>query len=189
MKRLFLLLFLCVCTVMMNAQDSFKWDKRFDSDKTKADLFALTKMFIAENWNSAQYVTQNSDEENGVVLVKGRAPFTYPVIRAHVVTYYFSYTIKFFVKDLKYRIVIDDLDCVELRCGDVYRTKTSTNFVFSGYPLLPLLDEYPQNQGKKITGMKKESYEELTGNIKEFFEQLISEYEEYMKQEPVNEDW
>ena len=188
MKKILLLLFFSLCFVFSYAQDGFKWDRVFQSEKSKDELFSITKMYVAEMWNSAQDVTQNIDKDAGVILIKGVSDFSYPFNAFATGTWYISYTIKFFVKDYKYRIVIDGLECIRLTFnGNVITKDTPQSFLST--PLLPLLEEYPEKKGLKITGLKKESYEQLIKNIKDHFEIIILGYEEAVKKGILNEDW
>ena len=53
-------------------QQNFQWERTDTISKTKSQLYADTKMFIAEEWKSAQNVIQNDDKETGSILIKGR---------------------------------------------------------------------------------------------------------------------
>lgn len=188
MKKLLLFFYFSIFAIFINAQNGFEWDKRFDSDKSKDDLFALGKMFVAEAWNSAQDVTQNADKEAGVILIKAVEPFVARANNFYNAEYYIRYTVKLYFKDKRYRIVIDGLDCTKIIVGNNVFLKGEKT-LFGGWPMYPFLEEYPESKGLKKTGMKKKDYDELTANIKGFFNTLVMEFEKSMQQENLDEDW
>jgi len=91
--------------MMTTAQTNFVWEKIDSCNKTKEQIYSDTKMFIAENWVSANDVIQNDDKETGSILVKGT------ITQTEIVTMYshewvFSYTVSFLIKDNKFKIKI-----------------------------------------------------------------------------------
>ena len=91
------------------AQSNFEWDVKIDSlNKSKSELYAQTKMFVAENAYSAMDISQNNDPENGIILLKGtfkiEVNYTLYVIEAIYRT-----TVTFYIKDNRARIKISDL--------------------------------------------------------------------------------
>lgn len=187
MKKLLLFFYFSIFAIFINAQNGFEWDKRFDSDKSKDDLFAMGKMFVAEAWNSAQDVTQNADKEAGVILLKAMQPFSTKANAFYNATYYLDYTVKLYFKENRYRIVIDGLDCTKVVVGDNVTFKNDNGLM--AWPMYPFLEEYPESKGMKITGLKKKDYDALTDSIKSFFNALVMEFEKSMQQENIDEDW
>lgn len=159
------------------AQENFKWDIIKESIKTKEQLYSDTKMFIAEAWNSAQSVTQNDDKENGLILIKGTSTQSLVYqMNNHVWT--FTYTVKFYMKENKYRIVIDNIHCESAQCG-VYQ-----------WPLMPVADNYPESKGMNITGVNKKRYETLMTNLKQELQKMVDNYITYMENtNNTGSDW
>lgn len=168
MKKILILLLTFVSLSTVTAQENFNWDIIQESGKTKEQLYSDTKMFIAEAWNSAQSAIQNDDKENGLILVKGISPqsMTYQLITP---TWTFAYTVKFYMKDQKFRIVIDNVHCETAKCG-VYQ-----------WPLMPVADFYPKEKGLKTTGLNQKRYETLMLTLKEELQNLVNNYQTYME--------
>ena len=78
-------------------------------NKSKDQLYNETKIFIHNTWKSGKDVIQLDDKENGYILVKGvvGVPFSYNVYSTDV---YYTYTIKFNVKNNKFRIILEDVN-------------------------------------------------------------------------------
>lgn len=166
--RKILFLLLLFASIHSIAQENFKWDYIQKSDKMKDQLYSDTKMFVAEAWNSAQSVTQNDDKENGLILIKG-ASIQSLVYQMNNHVWTFTYTVKFYMKDNKYRIVIDNVHCESAQCG-IYQ-----------WPLMPVADNYPENKGMNITGVNKKRYETLMTNLKQELQKLVDGYITYME--------
>ena len=66
-----LLLFILGNIGLSYSQTNFQWEKIDSVNKSKAQIYSDTKMFIAEVWKSANSVIQNDDKESGLILVKG----------------------------------------------------------------------------------------------------------------------
>lgn len=176
MKHIFLLFFL-ISSFHAVCQENFEWDIRVESSKTKEQLYSDTKMFIAEIWNSAQSVIQNDDKEKGLILVKGLSSQSlYYQMNNHEWTY--SYTVKFYVKDNKYRIVIDNVHCQSAICG-IY-----------DWPLMPVADNYPEKKGMRITGVNEKRYNLLMNRLKEELQSIVDNYLIYVDNvTEEEEDW
>jgi hypothetical protein len=164
-------------------QKDFKWDVKSDSipNETKDQLYSKTKLFIAQGWKSAQHVIQNDDKESGNVLVKGTiTENNYININLH--TYTFSYTIKFFVKDNRCRIVIDNVYCTSAGIPGTIHS--------DDWPCPPVADNYPLEKGWKLTGMSDaDKYLQLMADLKNELQLIINSYLEYMKKPAENSDW
>jgi|SRR5690606_6259328 len=98
----------------ISAQENFRWEVvKVVEEKTKAQLYSQTKMFIAKNWNSANSVIQNDDKEGGNVIIKGVTSMKMRKLGVDY-TYYYDYTMSFFFKDGKYKIIIDGVNCKDV---------------------------------------------------------------------------
>ena len=62
MKKLLMFIMLLICAVSLNAQTDLVYEKIDTISKNKDQIYSDTKMFIAENWKSAQSVIQNDEE-------------------------------------------------------------------------------------------------------------------------------
>lgn len=166
--KMILFVLLTFVSFLSSAQENFKWDIVKESTKTKDQLYSDTKMFIAEVWNSAQNVIQNDDREGGLILVKG---ISTQIMKIQIVypTWSFAYTVKFYMKDHKYRIVIDNVNCESANCG-VHR-----------WPNMPVADNYPKQKGTRTTGLNKKRYETLMLDLKEELQTLVDSYQTYME--------
>jgi hypothetical protein len=151
--------------------------ERIDSvSKSKDQIYADTKMFIAEYWKSAQNVIQNDDKENGVILVKGSMKESL-VFMMNTHDYYYSYSVKFFMKEGRYRILLDNVKCSSAVCAG------------NSWPLVEFCDvcEYP---GYGPTGMPKEAWAKLQLMIGKEFSNLFDGYSNYIKSTSItNADW
>lgn len=176
MKKILLLCMLFVGINLMS-QETFQWDIRGETSKDKSQLYSDVKMFIAEYWKSAQNVIQNDDKEQGLIVLKGldRENLVFQ-LNDHIWTY--VYTIKFYVKDNKYRIVIDNVYCESARCGGY------------NWPLMPVADKYPENNGFRMTGINEKRYDILMTSLKANLQSIVDSYQKYMlKESPTTEDW
>lgn len=159
--------------LISHAQTNFKWDKIDSIAKNKNELYSLTKMYIGETWKSAQNVIQNDDKEGGAILLKGLSVQSlYYQMNDHNWT--FSYTVKFLFKDKKYRIVIEDVYCQSARVAQY------------DWPLMPVADNYPAEQGLKITGVNQERYLEIMASLKKELQSIVDGFESYLKKENDN---
>ncbi len=158
-------------------QKDFKWDIIIDSlDGTQKELYSKTKVFIAENWVSANVVIQDDDKESGIIIVKGVIQkdifFT---LNEH--TYVFTHTVKFLIKDNKCRIIINNVNCTYARCQKY------------DWPLMPVSDTYPEKKGVRITGMSEENYIHTMRSLKKDLHQLYKDYKKYIKTNKTTTDW
>ncbi len=180
-KYLIVALFMFI-GVVSYSQVNFKWDVIIDSlADNKDDLYSKTKLFISENWNSAQDVIQNDDKDAGVILIKGtlQKERNYATMTSWKQFWTFSYTIKFFMKDTKCRIVIESVNCQSARDDD-----------YNKRPIMPIADFYPSSKGKTITGLTKEKYFELMRSLKSDLQSIVDSYSIYVKNPIVeNNEW
>lgn len=157
-------------------QINFKWDKVDSIASDKNEIYSLSKMFIAETWNSAQNVIQNDDKEGGSILIKGvNIQSLNFQMNNHKWTY--SYTIKFLFKDNKYKIIIQDVYCKAARCQQYE------------WAHMPVADTYPAEKGFKKTGVNKARYLELMSSLKKDLQNIVDGYESYLRTEQIDTDW
>lgn len=121
-------LFLCLNLI---GQSNFKWDIKIDSLKNnRAELYSITKQYIAETWKSAQNVIQNDDKENGIILVKGNISESMKYMM-NIHEFVFNYNVKFMIKDNKCRLVVDNVICNSHRVGVINWPVVIVNEVYS----------------------------------------------------------
>ena len=172
MKNMLLLLFILGNIGLSYSQTNFQWEKIDSVNKSKAQIYSDTKMFIAEVWKSANSVIQNDDKESGLILVKGSTIKTcFYMLNNHDLTY--SYTIKFSMKDKKYRIQICDVINTSHTCrGNIWKTVDPVdNF------------EGNQNLGKNVGN-------NTFNSIKSELQQVFDAYIEYIKKPgPSASEW
>jgi len=176
-KHLLLALFM-IMSILSFAQENFKWDTIIDSlDGNKDELYSKTKLFIAENWKSAQNVIQNEDKEAGIILIKGLS-IQYMFFQLWDHKWNFSYSVKFLTKDNKCRIVIENVYCESARCS------------VHEWPHLPVADTYPTEKGLKTTGLSQERYIELMTLLKQDLQSIVDLYTISVKNPIIkNADW
>jgi hypothetical protein len=172
MKKLFTLLFFFSLCAINFAQTNFKWEATDSTAKTKTQIYADTKLFIAQTWNSAKDVIQNDDKESGVILLKGLTTVSIPVMGLTISTYDFGYTIQFRMKDGKYRITIDNVSCDRA---------TSSN---SGSHISPISLEGYRGMWKGDC-MSEKKYNELIDKLKTNLTALVLSYQTSMKKPTV----
>ena len=177
MKKIILLQTLLFSSFCAFAQ-SYKIEKVDSVAKNKSEIYSSTKLFIAQTWNSAQDVIQNDDKENGIILVKGihrenvypANPFQDPTI------YTYSYTIKFMMKDNKYKMVAEDIFCTSAYCGTVK------------WPKIEISDS-PVYPGLWKSSLKEEKYMALIESVKHHLKQVLESYDTNLKTKLVIEDF
>lgn len=79
-------------------------------DLTKAEIYAKTKYFIADNWVSANNVIQLDDKETGIILIKGKYDLNYYSMSPYLNHYIFDYTIEFRMKDGKIKMSVKNIE-------------------------------------------------------------------------------
>ncbi len=181
MKRLLIVLLLVLSNSILWAQKDFKWDVINDSPKNKSELFEAAKRFIMEEWQIEDKEIALEDAEKGVIVTKGMLQIS-SVRNMTMFTHKIEYAAKFYVKDKKYRIVIDNVVCVStiqpFRSGNLEGVKP------------PISDTYPAKNGKKITGMKKKTYMKIMGELKAKIQETVDSYVKYMSSNTgVETDW
>jgi len=163
-----------ISSLLMNGQTNFKWEKIDSVQKTKDQIYADTKMFIAETWKSSNSVIQNDDKESGTILVRGNLK-TGMILAMAVSEFRYSYDVTFKMKDGRYKISIDNVYCT-----DSYSPSTSIPKIepFEGEATnLPKFFNYKP--------YKKKS-EEMMMFIKSELQSIIDSYSKYINKTSLN---
>ncbi len=177
MKKIFLLNMAILSFIVEYAQTNFKWEKVDSVSKTKEQIYSDTKLFIAETWNSAQSVVQNDDKESGVILVRGEIIQT-TYVQIILVKWVYSYTVKFLMKERKYKIILDNVSCKSAFWGEK---------PYSGCIDACDTCEFP---GLWAAGINKAQYNKLLDTLKGDIQRIIDNYDVYMKKPSiVNSNW
>jgi hypothetical protein len=166
MKKTILTLVIAVVSTVSFAQD-FNVSKIDTVDKTKDELYSMSKLFIAKMWNSANDVIQSDDKDAGIILLKGKSiQKKYYQMNDH--TWVYSYTITIQVKSGKCRIEVSDVNCDRAGAGGY------------SWPLIPISEPsvYP---GFKKCAVNEERYFEITNGVKDEMRLIVSKYSESIK--------
>jgi hypothetical protein len=169
MKNLVTVIIMVISSLLSFGQNTIDKDVIFESTKNKDLLYTNAKMFIAENFKSANDVIQLDDKENGVILVKGVVSENI-VVSVQSLTYYFSFTMKIMIKDNKYRMVIDNIENTTAPYN--YNTVLINNF-----------------RGTMTEGIFKSKYEELMLKLSTSIDNIVKAFESSMNKDGINTDW
>lgn len=156
-------------------KETFTWEVTDSVHKTKPQIYSDTKLFIAEMWKSAQSVIQLDDKEGGQILIKGIQTQQTMIVIADV-EYIFSYTIKFLMKEGKYKMIIDNVQSTSVYYNKIYK-----------WPVIGICDgcDKPDKQG-----ISKKKYNLIISNLKENLQNIVNSYELTMKKESlITKDW
>jgi hypothetical protein len=111
MKKIILTSFLLLMTPLVFCQSNFEWHIKDSVNKTKTEIYSLTKQFIGMTWKSAQDVIQIDDKDGGVIIVKGLShSITFKQLGA-TYAYTYSYAATFKMKEGKYLFEINNVKC------------------------------------------------------------------------------
>ncbi|HPQ08183.1 MAG TPA: DUF4468 domain-containing protein [Bacteroidia bacterium] len=176
MRNFFIFGLVATLNIFCFAQKDFKWDTIDSVSLNKNDIYSLTKAFIAEKWVSAKDVIQNDDKDGGIIILKGtiKEILLNPIAILGSGEWIFSYTVKFMFKDHKSRIIIENVNCI-----------AGPN---ENWPLLPVADDYPEEKGRKKTGLGKEKYLELMSNLKKDLQDIVDTYRSHLYS-PKSNEW
>jgi hypothetical protein len=166
MKTILIAVFLFANTIHIFAQENFKWELTDSTLKIKDKLYSDTKMFIAETWKSAKDVIQNDDKENGIILIRGLDHVSTTInMGMQQLTYYFSYQVKFQMKDKKYRITLDNVFCDDASTTGTYKAK-----------VIPI-NSYTNAMEM---GLPKKQYWEVMDRLKLDLNEILNSYKNYI---------
>ena len=162
------------------AQVDFKWNKVDSVSKSKSQIYSDTKMFIAQYWKSAHDVIQNDDKENGNVLIKGN---TKQIIDYCMVTYtyYYNYTVTFLMKDNKFKLILDNVNCSS--------TVAPSNAKYT-IPCIPPFEGESYPDVPNWANLSKKKQRELMFNLKHELQLIVDNYTKYIKTPSViTKEW
>ncbi|MEI6141786.1 MAG: DUF4468 domain-containing protein [Mariniphaga sp.] len=169
MKKVILLVCGSLIFAASFGQVNFIWEKTDSIPMNKSQLYSATKMFIAEILNSSnEAFILNDDKEAGVILVKA---FAYGLAEKADI-YTFDYNVTFKMKDGKYKIMIDNVQCSSAIRGECIEP-------IDGNP-------YP----KKLRGISNKRAVSMLADLKWNLQMIVHVYEvEVKKASSTNNNW
>jgi len=172
MKKNLIIIFVALCA-FTNAQNSFSWERIDSTDKTKEQLYSLTKEFITTNWRSPKDVIQLDDKEGGTIILKGLTKdYTYTfLMNRHDFVY--QYSMKFYFKEKKYKVQIDNVICYSHTCG-------GNNW--------GCIDPV-EHTDHKIERMPVDMVNEMMGALKSDLNALFILYNNFIYSAKANKEW
>lgn len=146
-----------------------------DVEISKSQLFAFTKMFVADKWMNANDALVNADEEVGVVQVSSKTTISIKQGMGLGCQYKYEYTVRFRLKDNKYRIEIYDIIC----------TDAAQVGMGSRYDV-PLLEYFEGEEPKAKTqsmgkGATKKQAKQVMDELRAEFQTIIDSYAKYIE--------
>ncbi len=120
MKKVLSALMLCFVSIVMFSQEIKVISNEFPTyqgvisidNQSANDLYTHIKLWIAENFKSANDVIQLDDKENGVLVVKGIIPATMKTV-VGMYTYSMHTNFKFETKENRFRYTADVISVVD----------------------------------------------------------------------------
>lgn len=173
MKGIILITLSVFFNTLISGQTDFKWETIDSTTKSKDQLYSLTKTYIAEKWKSANDVIQNDDKEGGVIILKG---LTQKLTTKYLMNYHeftYQYTMKFYFKDKKYRVQLEDVICHSHYVG-----------VTKGACIEPTEDF-----SKKIEYMPTDKLKEMMDALKKELGAIFLSYNNYVYTSKDKSDW
>ncbi len=154
-------------------QSQFKWETIDSTANSKDQLYSLTKTFIAEKWKSANDVIQNDDKEGGVIILKGLTQTYVYKYAMNPHEFVYQYTMKFYFKDKKYRVQIEDV-----KCYSHYVMANKWNCL-----------DPEENVTQKVEGMPAEKFNEMMAELKKELSAIMLSYNNYIYTSKEKSDW
>ena len=158
------------------SQENFRWDITINSSKSKEQLYADTQDFIRMTWRTRGKQIVQENEADGFILAKGNLQSYSQGEKNDYKVYNIEYTIRFFLSDGTYRLVIDSLQCTSAHTNALYGTRESIR--------IPISEQYPFRNGKGRTGIGRKEYNRLMSVLKRQVQDVADEYMEYMTDTP-----
>jgi hypothetical protein len=170
LKKGLILVVSILTTTVFGQQFEMSLDKTFESNETKNDLYLKAKVFIAERFKSASDVIQLDDKENGMLLIKGSIKETF-IFQLSSLDYYFSFTMKIYIKENKYRVVVSDV----YNSLAPYKHNTL------------LINKY---RGAFADNLTKNKYWDLMESLSKNLNSFVTSFENHMSKQPsIKEGW
>jgi hypothetical protein len=153
-----------------------------ETEATKTELFSFTKMFIADKWQNANNALVNADEESGVLQVASETQKAVKQGMGLGCIYDYSYSVRFRVKDNKYRVEIYDVRC----------TNAEQVGLGSSYDV-PFIEYFEGDEPKAKTqsmgkGATKKQAKQVMEDLRSEFAEILSAYSQYI-QNSINDDF
>lgn len=177
-------LFMAIClfsTLSIKAQE-FKFEKIIEVNKTQSELYSLSKMFVADFWNSAKNVTQNKDDAAHTIQLKAIKDIEVKAGMGLVNLYTYKYSVKLQAKDNKCRVQIYDVECIEayqIGLGKEYKIPPIQPFTGND------TDQKTKSMGK---GVSKKKAVEMMQELNSFFNLIITSYEKQLENS-ADDNW
>lgn len=142
---------------------------------SKAQLFAFTKMFIADKWENVNNALVNADEELGVLQVQSETVINIKQGMGLGCQYQYDYTVRFRVKDNKYRIEIYDVICTD-----------ADQVGLGSREDIPLIEYFEGDEPKAKTqtmgrGANKKQAKQVMDELRAEFQTIIDSYAKYIE--------
>jgi hypothetical protein len=182
MKTKILILISFFNLFLASAQTNFEWQVIDSVNKTKNQIYSDTKLFIAENFNSAKSVIQNDDKESGNIYVVGIIKETIGYY-GYTYTYYYEFRMSFFMKENKFKTNIDNVKCSS--------TTAPSNANYSIECIKPFDGENytGSNPWLGTGGIPKQKQLELMNNLRNSLTSFMNKYVDYIKSKNTKSDW
>ena len=179
-KVLFIVMFVLIA-LSMSAQD-FKFEIVIEVSKTQAELYSLSKMFVADFWYSAKNITQNQDDASYTIQLKAIKNIEKKAGMGLVNSYEYKYSVKLQSKDNKCRIQIYDIECTE-----AYQAGLGSQYQ------IPKIQPFTGNSTNQKTkslgkGISKDKAVEMMQELNSFFNSIIESYDKQL-QSSNDDNW
>jgi len=147
-------------------QNNFRWEVFDTIPKTKDQLYADTKLFIAKVYNEPEFVIKHDDKENGIILVRA-VKRRYHGARMDFLRFDFGYDMIFYIKDNRLRVKIEGVN-----------SKSIQNSKHEETPPIPISEKFP-GWGKCF--LMEDKYYEIMFDLKIELGQMIEMYKSYLR--------
>jgi hypothetical protein len=179
--RQILMCMLVLTASSLLAQENVSFEKVIKVDSTKkAIIFATVNDWFASTYNSANDVIQMSDKEEGIIIGNGSMNYNYGKMSYSCYTGYIKYTIKVYVKDNRYKVVLTNFSH-SVKAGNGQQCSLGMITSKELYATSGMSKKYHNNVWKDIKA-KTESY---SNEIRLSLKKKTSE----KKSEKVSDDW
>lgn len=154
------------------AQEKFRWDITAGSSKSKEQLYSDTQNYIRMTWRARDKQIVQENEADGVILAKGNLQSYSQGGKNDYKVYNIEYTVRFFLSDGAYRLMIDNLRCTLAHTNALYGTRECAP--------IPISDQYPFRNGEEHNGIGRKEYNKLMSALKKQVQNVADDYMEYM---------
>jgi hypothetical protein len=163
------------------AQENVNFEKVIKTDSLKkAEIFTIVNDWFASTYNSANDVIQMSDKDEGVIIGNGSMSYDYGKMSYACYTGYIKYTIKVYIKDSRYKVVLTNFRH-SVKAGNGQQCSLGAITSKELYAASGMSKKYHNKVWTDIK-TKVESY---SNSIMVSLEKKTSE----VKSEKVNDDW